>query len=61
MMEADFEERELEILRDIVSRMGLADVRAFDMTWEDCEVRRTLITTKQGDHPMTKLVAKGEK
>jgi hypothetical protein len=37
MMEADFEERGLEILRDIVSRLGLADVRAFGITWEDCE------------------------
>ena len=37
MMEADFEEQDLEILRDIVSRVGLADVRAFGITWEDCE------------------------
>jgi hypothetical protein len=37
MMEADFEERDFEALRDIVSRVGLADVRAFGLTWEDCE------------------------
>jgi hypothetical protein len=37
MMEADFEEQDLELLRDIVSRVGLADVRAFGITWEDCE------------------------
>jgi hypothetical protein len=37
MMEADFDERDYEILRDIVSRLGLADVKAFGMTWEDCE------------------------
>ena len=37
MMEAEFEERDFETLRDIVSRLGLADVRAFGMTWEDCE------------------------
>ena len=37
MMEADFEEQNLEMLRDIVSRVGLADVRAFGMSWEDCE------------------------
>ena len=36
MMEADFEEQELETLRDIVGRVGLADVKAFGMTWEDC-------------------------
>ncbi|MBL7073714.1 hypothetical protein ISS37_00550 [candidate division KSB1 bacterium] len=37
MMEADFEEQDFEILRGIVSRVGLADVRAFGMTWEDCQ------------------------
>jgi len=37
MMEADFDERDYETLRDIVSRLGLADVKAFGMTWEDCE------------------------
>ena len=37
MMEADFETHDVEILREIVSRIGLADVKAFGMTWEDCE------------------------
>jgi hypothetical protein len=37
MMEADFEEQDFEIVREIISRVGLADVRAFGMTWEDCE------------------------
>ena len=37
MMEADFDERDYETLRDIVSRLGLADVKAFGMTWEDRE------------------------
>lgn len=37
MMEADFEEKDFELVRDIVSRVGLADVKAFGMTWEDCE------------------------
>lgn len=37
MMEADFENQDFETLRDIVSRLGLADVKAFGMTWEDCE------------------------
>jgi hypothetical protein len=37
MMEADFEERDYAILRDIISHIGLADVRAFGMSWEDCE------------------------
>jgi len=37
MMEADFDEKDYETLRDIVSRLGLADVKAFGMTWENCE------------------------
>ena len=37
MMEGDFVEEEREMLRDIVSRVGLADVRVFGLTWEDCE------------------------
>lgn len=37
MMEADFEGQDFETLRDIVSHLGLADVRAFAITWEDCE------------------------
>ncbi len=37
MMEGEFDSSELETLRDIVSRIGVADVRAFGLTWEDCE------------------------
>ena len=37
MMEADFESHDFEALRDVISRLGLADVKAFGMTWEDCE------------------------
>ncbi|MBI3756534.1 MAG: hypothetical protein HY267_01005 [Deltaproteobacteria bacterium] len=37
MMEEEFDEGNVETLRDIVSRLGLADVRAFGLTWEDCE------------------------
>ena len=33
----DFDARDLETLLDIVSRLGLADVKAFGITWEDCE------------------------
>jgi hypothetical protein len=37
MMEEDFDERDLDTIRDITSRLGLADVREFGLTWEDCE------------------------
>ena len=36
-MEEEFDERDLETIRDITSRLGLADVREFGLTWEDCE------------------------
>ncbi|MGO8928185.1 MAG: hypothetical protein ACLQU3_15050 [Limisphaerales bacterium] len=37
VMEGEFSEREMEALRFVISRLGLADVRAFGLTWEDCE------------------------
>lgn len=37
MMDSDFEDRDFGLLREIVSHIGLADVREFGMTWEDCE------------------------
>jgi len=37
MMDEEFDEEHCELLRDIISRIGLADVRAFGLTWEDCE------------------------
>ena len=37
MMEEEFDEHDLDTIRDITSRLGLADVREFGLTWEDCE------------------------
>ena len=37
MMEGDFEKENYETVREIVGRLGVADVRAFGLTWEDCE------------------------
>ncbi|MBI3354973.1 MAG: hypothetical protein HY034_08835 [Nitrospirae bacterium] len=34
--EAEFEEEDFEIIRDILARIGLADVREFGLTWDDC-------------------------
>ena len=36
MMEDDFEEAYYDAIRDAVARLGLADVQAFGLTWEDC-------------------------
>jgi hypothetical protein len=37
MMDGEFSEREISALRSVVSRLGVADVRAFGLSWEDCE------------------------
>ena len=37
LMEGDFEEKHFDAIRDVVARLGLADVRAFGLTWEECE------------------------
>ena len=37
MMEAEFEQEHLEVLRETVARVGLSDVRAFGLTWDDCQ------------------------
>ena len=37
IMDGEFDDRDLPTLRDIVARLGVADVRTFGLTWEDCE------------------------
>ena len=37
MMEADIDEPNRRTVRDVIARLGLADVRAFSLTWRDCE------------------------
>ena len=37
MMEGDFQGEAAEEARDVVARLGVADVRAFGLAWEDCE------------------------
>ncbi len=37
MMDGEFEERDIETIRSVVSRLGLADVRTFGLTWDDCQ------------------------
>ncbi len=36
MVDGEFAEADLQSVRTVVSRLGLADVRAFGLTWEDC-------------------------
>ena len=37
MQDGCFEEEEHDNVRDAVARLGVADVRAFGLTWGDCE------------------------
>ena len=37
VQDGEFAEQDLEALRFVVPRLGVADVRAFGLTWEDCE------------------------
>lgn len=37
MMDGEFEQAHLAVIRDVVARLGVADVRTFGLAWEDCE------------------------
>jgi hypothetical protein len=37
MMDGEFAEQDAGALSAVISRLGVADVRAFGLTWEDCE------------------------
>jgi len=37
MLEAEFEPRHHDEIRDVVSRLGLADVKSFALTWDEIE------------------------
>ncbi len=37
LMDGKFDPAHLPTIRDVVARIGVADVRAFGLTWEDCE------------------------
>ncbi len=37
MMDGEFAEHEAAALSSVVSRLGVADVRAFGLAWDDCD------------------------
>lgn len=37
LMEGEFAEEDSAIISRTIARLGVADVRAFGLTWEDCE------------------------
>ena len=53
IMEAEFPERDASILSDVISRLGVADLRAFGLTWEDCKE----LLHKLGFSPRVEVIA----
>ena len=37
LMEGEFDEKDAATISAVVARLGVADVRAFGLTWADCE------------------------
>jgi hypothetical protein len=48
MMDGDFDHADVDLLTEIVGRLGLADVAEFGLRWQDCEefLRRLGYTAK---------------
>lgn len=36
-MEGDIQDEDTEVIRNILARFGLADVKTFGLYWEDCD------------------------
>ena len=37
MMDGEFDEKDAATISGVVARLGVSDVRAFGLTWTDCE------------------------
>lgn len=37
IMKSDFQNNEAKTLRDVLGKIGMADVKMFGLTWDDCE------------------------
>ena len=53
VMEGEFPPNEMNTLRAVTARLGVADVRAFGLAWEDCED----LLHKLGFSPRVEVVA----
>lgn len=54
MMDGEFDPEHLSTIRDAVARIGVANVRAFGLTWQDCEQ----LLTKLGYSAQVSIVAR---
>ena len=53
MMDGELAERDATTLATVIARLGVADVRAFGLAWEDCEE----LLRKLGFSPRVEVVA----
>lgn len=54
IMDGKFDPAYLPTIRDVVARIGVADVRAFGLTWGDCEQ----LLAQLGYSPQVSIVAR---
>jgi hypothetical protein len=53
ILDGEFHEPDAPVLSQVIGRLGVADVRSFGLTWEDCES----LLAKLGFTPQVKVVA----
>jgi hypothetical protein len=53
LMDRQFAEHDASVISQVVSRLGVADVRAFGLAWDDCEEH----LRKLGFAPSVEVVA----
>jgi hypothetical protein len=52
-MDGELAERDAQTVSSVIARLGVADVRAFGLAWEDCEE----LLQKLGFAPRVEVVA----
>lgn len=53
LMDGELDERDAKTLASVIARLGVADVRAFGLAWDDCEE----LLGKLGFAPRVEVVA----
>ena len=53
MMDGELSERDAKTISTVIARLGVADVRAFGLAWDDCEE----LLHKLGFSPRVEVVA----
>ncbi|MSU04665.1 MAG: hypothetical protein EXS23_05435 [Pedosphaera sp.] len=53
LMDGELDERDAKTISSVIARLGVADVRAFGLSWEDCEA----VLRELGFAPRVEVVA----